>query len=120
MKIAPWTACALAVMACALIVPEQTRYLQTAKDRATEEEVRQHLGRPTLMTATAAGNPVWVYEIHEVEAGSQNSWSSFGSWCDEYVLTFDKQHVLRGWTHTSQAHAGERMPAYCVSNGYGR
>lgn len=118
MKALSCMAAVLAVAACSLLVPEQTRYLQQAQDRATQEQVLQHLGRPKFMTVTAAGDPVWVYHIHEVEAGSQNSWSSFGSWCDEYVLTFDKQQVLRGWTHKSQRHGGERMPTYCVTDGY--
>jgi hypothetical protein len=111
-------AAAVFLAACSLLLPEQTRYLRQAQDHATAQEVQAHLGRPKLVTATAAGDPVWVYQIHEVEAGSQNSWSSFGSWCDEYVLTFDRQHVLRAWTHKSQRHGGERMPTYCVPGGY--
>jgi hypothetical protein len=103
---------------CALFLPEETRYLKTAQDRATQDEVRQRLGQPHLQASTRAGEAVWVYEVLALEAGSQSSWSAFGSWCDEYVLTFDKQGVLRRWTHKSQRHGGETMPTYCVTGGF--
>jgi hypothetical protein len=35
--------------------------------------------------------------------------------CDEYVLTFDSQGILRRWTHASELHGGELMPTYCVT-----
>jgi hypothetical protein len=37
--------------------------------------------------------------------------------CDEYVLTFDSQGILRRWTHASELHGGELMPVSCVSSG---
>lgn len=109
----PWL-----IVGCALLVPHETRYLQTAQGRATQDEVRKELGEPRLKVQTSAGDPVWVYEVRQVEAGSQNSWSSFGSWCDEYVVTFDRQGILRHWAHKSEKHGGERMPTYCVTDGF--
>jgi len=103
---------------CALFVPKETLYLKTAQDRATQEEIRQRLGAPHVATSTQTGDPVWVYEIHELEPGSQNTWASVGSWCDEYVLTFDRQGILRRWTHQSEKHGGEMMPTYCVRDGF--
>jgi hypothetical protein len=103
---------------CTLFVPKETLYLESAQDRATEVEVRQHLGLPKLVATAQAGESVWVYEVRQLEPGSQQSWAAFGSWCDEYVLTFDKQGILRRWTHKSQKHGGETMPTYCVTDGF--
>ncbi len=103
---------------CTLFVAKETLYLESAQGRATQDEVRKELGEPRLKASTPAGDPIWVYEVRFAEAGSQNSWSSFGSWCDEYVLTFDRQGVLRQWTHKSEKHGGERMPTYCVTDGF--
>lgn len=111
--------CVLAVvMGCMLFVPKETLYLQSAENRATREEVRQRLGPPQFTDATSAGEPVWVYHVYEIAPGGQDTWSTRGSWCDEYVLTFDRQGTLRRWTHKSQVHGGELMPAYCVSDGF--
>jgi len=106
---------ALIVIGCALIVAKESRYLQSAQDRATQEEVKLRLGTPKLTTTTPTGESLWVYEVREIEPGSQNTWSTAGSWCDEYRLTFDGQGVLRQWTHKSYFHGGELMPASCNS-----
>jgi hypothetical protein len=108
----------LAVLAagCTLFVAKETRYLKSAQDRATQEEVRQQLGKPRLVASTQAGEAVWVYEVREEEPGSR--WTSIGMWCDEYVLTFDDKSVLRRWTHKSHLHGGELMPRYCVPGGF--
>lgn len=104
------------IQGCSLFIPKETRYLKTAQDRATQEEVRQRLGQPMLTSATQAGEMVWVYEVRQEDPGSR--WTSAGLWCDEYVLTFDNQSVLRRWTHKSQFHGGETMPTYCVTGGF--
>lgn len=101
---------------CSLLIPQESLYLKSAQDRATQEEVQQRLGRPALTAVTQTGEAVWVYEIRTEEPGSR--WTSIGMWCDEYVLTFDKQGVLRRWTNKSQLHGGELMPTYCVWDGY--
>lgn len=101
--------------ACALFVPNQSLYLQSAQDRATQEEVRQRLGVPHSTKSTSAGESVWLYEVRELEPGSQNSWAAVGSWCDQYTLRFDRNGVLRQWTHESFLHGGENMPASCDS-----
>jgi hypothetical protein len=103
------------IAGCTLFVPQETLYLQSAQHRATQEEIRQRLGQPKLVAATYAGETIWVYEVRAIEPGSQSTWSSMGSWCDEYVLTFDAGGVLRRWTHTSYLHGGEMMPDRCDS-----
>ncbi len=57
---------------CTVFIPEETLYLKSVQDRATQEEVRQRLGQPHLVASTKAGDPVWVYEIYQQEPGAQN------------------------------------------------
>jgi hypothetical protein len=100
---------------CALLQAEETRYLQTAQNHATQDEVVQQLGRPLLVTVDPHGSAVWVYQIREQDPG--NRWTFTGLWCDEYLLTFDDQAILRHWSHKSEFHGGELMPTYCVAGG---
>lgn len=115
MKILPSTlfAALLAMAGCSLFTPKETLYLQSAQDRATQGDVQQNLGSPRQVSTMPTGESKWVYEVREVEPGAQNSWASAGSWCDEYVLTFDSKNILRNWTHKSFFHGGENMPASC-------
>jgi outer membrane protein assembly factor BamE (lipoprotein component of BamABCDE complex) len=115
-RLAPVSLVVAAVVAsCALVLPKETRYLQGAQGRDSQDQVMEHLGRPLLMTAGPKGNTVWIYQFREQEPG--NRWTSTGLWCDEYVLTFDDQAILTTWTHKSQFHGGELMPTYCVPGG---
>ncbi len=98
---------------CSLVIPKETRYLEFAQDRATQEDVRQELGDPQRTAVTQDGELVWVYEVRQLEPGSQNTWATTGSWCDEYMLRFDANGVLRQWTHKSFLHGGELMPLTC-------
>ncbi|MFM8550758.1 MAG: hypothetical protein ACKOCD_00320 [Nitrospiraceae bacterium] len=103
---------------CSVLVPKETRYLESAQDRATQEEVHQKLGEPKFKATAASGEPIWVYQIMWQDPSNQNSWGAPGTWCDEYVLTFDKQGILRNWTHKSEGHGGELSPTYCVTDGF--
>ena len=109
---------ALLGVGCSLFLPKETLYLESAKDRATQEEVQQQLGKPKLVASTKDGRPIWVYQVLFEDSGSQNKWGAPGTWCDEYVLTFDQQGILRSWTHKSEGHGGELMPTYCVTDGF--
>ncbi len=109
----------LALLGCALLIPEETLYLRSARDHATQQEVRQRLGDPVLTDSTPAGEAIWVYHVRVQEPGSQSSRATAGSWCDEYVLTFDTQGILRHWTNQSERHGGETYAVDpCVRNGY--
>lgn len=108
----------LFVAGCSVFVPKETIYLHKARGRASQEEVRQNLGRP-LMTATSKrGDPIWVYNVYWTDTTAQNSWGTPGTWCDEYVLTFDKKGILSSYSHKSEGHAGELSPTYCVTDGF--
>lgn len=99
------------VIGCSLVIPKETRFLKSAQGHATQDEVKQELG-PPLFTSAQSGESVWVYQVREEQTGSRVTAS--GIWCDEYVLTFDSQGVLRRWTHQSKFHGGELAPTYCV------
>ena len=107
---------ALVGSGCMLFVAKETLYLQAAQDRATQPAVRERLGVPWQTASTLGGETMWVYEVWEEHPGSRVT--SPGMWCDEYVLTFDPQGVLRRWTHKSQLHGGTLMPRDCVDNGF--
>lgn len=104
--------------ACGLVLGKETAYLESAQDKATEAEVRQRLGEPKFTATSPAGEPVLVYQVMTEDPGVQNQWGAPGTWCDEYVLTFDKQGILRHWTHKTEGHGGELMPKYCVTGGF--
>ena len=103
---------------CELFMAKETAYLQSAQGRATQEEVRQQMGPPRFLATTPSGETLWVYRVWQIEPGGQNVYVSAGSWCDEYALSFDKQGILRTWTHKSEKHGGELMPTYCVTDGF--
>ena len=103
---------------CALIESKEVVYLKSAQDHATQDEVRQQLGTPKFAATSPAGEPILVYQVLTEDPGTQNQWGTPGTWCDEYVLTFDKQGVLRRWTKKTEGHGGELMPKYCVTGGF--
>lgn len=105
----------LSGVACALFTTKETRYLGSAQDRATQDEVRLRLGDPYRVFTEPTGETVWIYQVREEEPGSR--WTSLGLWCDEYRLTFDRQAVLRQWSHRDYLHGGELLPTYCVPGG---
>ena len=109
---------AVLATACSAFIAKETLYLESAQDRATQEEVRQKLGKPYQAVTSKAGNPIWVYHVYYEDPGPYNQWGTAGTWCDEYVLTFDKAGILRGWTHKSEGHGGEIAPTYCVTDGF--
>lgn len=105
----------LVVAGCSVFVPKETLYLRSAQDKATQEEVRQRLGPPTIVNSTQSDASVWVYQILTYDPGGRAT--ATGTWCDEYVLTFDSQAVLRRWTHQSHFD-GLSTATYCVPGGY--
>jgi hypothetical protein len=88
---------------CVLFLSKEARYLLSATDRATQEEVRQHLGQPLRVASNKTGEAVWAYRVRERVEGGNNAWTMVGVWwCDNYTLTFDPQGILRHSTHESQ------------------
>lgn len=105
----------LAVAGCAWFEDKEARFLHSAEGRSTQEEVQQELGPPVMTKTTASGHAIWVYQIRTQQPGSRMN--APGTWCDEYVLTFDTRHILKDWTHREYFHGGENKPTYCVPGG---
>lgn len=103
---------------CSLFIPKECRYLKAVEDRATGEEVRQKLGVPLDTTISMeTGELLWHYEVLEEQPTHRGTPTGF--WCDEYRLAFDRDGVLRRWTHRSFFHGGELRPEPC-RDGYER
>ena len=74
----------LVLCGCALLLTEETKYLQAAQNHATQTEVLKHFGQPDEIQRSETGEASWRYDIYQVEGGSQQSWAAMGSWCDRY------------------------------------
>ncbi len=105
-------AISLVTAACSYFQTKEGVYLDSVKGRATQAEVRQHLGDPKTIQQDKAGHTVWVYELPEQQAG--NRFTAPGVWCEQYLLTFDEQAVFTRWTQLSHFHGGELMPDECI------
>ena len=105
----------LILSACALLIPPECRYLKAAQHHATMADVQERLGVPLMRNDTPNGT-TWLYEVLEEQPTHRGTPTGF--WCDEYVLTFDQQGVLRHWEHKSQKHRDPPSPTNCVTNGF--
>ncbi len=92
----------MSILGCPVFTQE-ARFLRSAKQKATEHEVRTQLGEPARVTSNQNAEGVWVYHRREYVEGGNNSWSTVGTWwCDTYTLTFDERRILRDWTGSTQ------------------
>ena len=55
------------VAGCAIFLDEETRYLRSAQNHATQQEVRNRLGGPMWIMSSRTGETVWVYQIRQPE-----------------------------------------------------
>ncbi len=106
------TATSLVLSACATKKELSMSTLNDAVGQATQEQLRQRWGDPATMRLLPDGGARWTYEGRETQPG--NRYAAPGMWCEEYSLTFDRQTILRDWTHGSHFHAGELMPQECL------
>lgn len=73
-----------------------SKFFQDAVNQATQDVVGKRYGSPHKTQVASDGGEIWTY----FERGSGTA--GFGGQvrggsCRAYVLTFDKQRVLRGW-----------------------
>src|SRR5215467_14462521 len=72
---------ALVLTSCALFLSKESRYLSSAKNHATETDVKQHLGEPAQITSDESRNVIWTYETRKyVQEGTNNAWTTIGAW----------------------------------------
>ena len=96
MKHLAWAICfsALTMIAgCGLFVSEETRYLMSARNQATQAGVMEKLGKPIESKETATGDFIWICHVRALQPGNYRT--APGAWCDEYTLVFDNQGTLR-------------------------
>ena len=93
-----------ATVGCSLFLSAESRYLMSVKNRATESDVRQHLGKPMTVTSDESGQKILIYLVRrQIQQGTNNAWTTVDAWqCDTYTLTFDNQQILRAWQRTSE------------------
>jgi nitrate reductase cytochrome c-type subunit len=84
----------LALLLAGCATPKMLHDLETARDRATQEEVKSRYGSPLTDTPQPGGGAVWTYRHLAYEPDPPFAPSS----CTEYRLTFDAGHVLRAWS----------------------
>ncbi len=73
-----------------------SKYFQDAINQATRDMVGKRYGTPHKTQATVDGGEAWTY--FERGSGTAGFGGQVrGTGCRAYVLTFDKEMVLRGW-----------------------
>jgi hypothetical protein len=75
----------LLLSSCA-IGPES--YLKSAVNHASQDVVTKSFGPPHLTRVLSTGEEVWLYSFTSPNAISG---------CTAYVLTFDRERILRNW-----------------------
>ncbi len=72
-----------------------SKYFQDALNEATQEMVMQRYGSPHKSQSASEGGEVWTY--FERGSGTAGFGGHVRGVCRAYILTFDKQAVLRHW-----------------------
>ena len=96
MKHLPWALCFgshTKMAGCGLFVSEETRYLMSARNPATQAEVVEKLGKPIDSKGMVVGNFIWIHQVRALQSGNHRV--ALVEWCDEYTLVFDNQGTLR-------------------------
>lgn len=80
----------------------RSQYLTDQVNAATQEEIEQRLGPPTVKKKLGTDETVWIYRFGSnamyVAAPSASGAVMIGTWnCREYVLQFDSDKILRKW-----------------------
>ncbi len=82
---AAWGGLALILLMVTSCATRQERYLDRSVNQASQDAVAKEFGPPTQSQELTTGETVWGYRSNQ------------GSRCKEYILTFDRQKVLRAW-----------------------
>ena len=85
-----WLAWMTLLLSC---TPERQLLLEEEVDHATQEQIVERFGSPPYMGRLRDGREVWTYR----ETGAGYSRELGAGFCQEYVLTFDAQGILRRW-----------------------
>jgi hypothetical protein len=85
----------LFLTSCGLFQHRQIAYLERATGVATQQQVIEEFGPPALQRPGEEGGTIWIYRY--AGFASPMLLPMEEAWCVEYVLTFDKEKILRTW-----------------------
>jgi hypothetical protein len=89
-----WLAVVLmGLVACAEF---ETGYFQSRVDEATAQTVASRYGAPHKVERPEGSQTIWTY-FDRGSATSGYAGTARSTYCRAYVLTFDRQDILRGW-----------------------
>ena len=75
----------------------ETAYFQHKVNEATQEKVAKRYGSPHQKEVLQSGGEAWTY--YDRGSGTASySGSATSTFCRAYVLTFDKEGILRDWS----------------------
>jgi hypothetical protein len=72
-------------------------YFQDKVNEVTQEKVAKRYGSPPKTEVLQNGGEAWTYYDRGSGTASYTGHATT-TYCRAYVLTFDKEGVLRGWT----------------------
>ena len=73
--------------------PWRATYLKQGVNEANQNDITKKLGPPHLIRELDSGEEVWFYQYQP----NFMSGDFDGTVCREYILTFDKNKILRNW-----------------------
>jgi hypothetical protein len=82
------------LMSC---TPWRKQYLESGIGVLTQDEVTKTLGPPHNTRQLEDGSTVWLYQYSSSSVSGNQYGVSGSSSCAEYVLTFDKEKILRSF-----------------------
>jgi hypothetical protein len=80
-----WTGLVLIALTVTSCAGWRETYLETGLNQATQDSVVKEFGPPHLSRELTTGESVWSYGFND------------GVGCTVYILTFDRDKVLRTW-----------------------
>lgn len=89
------TVLVFAIVSCDRFI--ETAYFQHKVNEATQETVGKRYGPPHQTEVLQNGGEAWTYYDRGSGTASYSGYAT-STFCRAYVLTFDKQGVLRDWS----------------------
>jgi len=74
----------------------ETAYFQGKVNEATQDAVAKRYGAPHTIEELDNGGSVWTYYDRGSATASYSGYST-STFCRAYVLSFDKEGILRDW-----------------------
>ncbi len=75
--------------------PWRMKYLTEGVNQLTMDEVAKTLGPPDSTLTLDDGSVIWKYQYRSSSVSGSQYGVSGSTHCTEYILTFDKEKVLR-------------------------